>query len=177
MKQYTKKCKHCKEVFKPYTTLQKYCTKSDCTKVFVEIEKDKAWKKRKAVMNEDQKTIQYYVKQAQVSFNTFIRTRDKGLNCISCNKPCKKENAGHYYNANNHWSIRFNEDNVHLQCEHCNTHLSGNLIPYRDNLIKKIGLIKYYDIVKIANDTRHFTKDELKEIEKKYKLKCKELKY
>ena len=35
--------------------------------------------------------------------------------------------------------VKFNEDNVHSQCKRCNYFLSGNLLPYRDNLILKIG--------------------------------------
>ena len=44
-----------------------------------------------------------------------------------------------FYSAGNHPSVKFNEDNVHGQCKRCNYFLSGNLLPYRDNLILKIG--------------------------------------
>ena len=137
-----KKCKNCKDYFKPRTALQKYCYKYECIKVFIDHQREREWQKRKTKMKTDLMTLQDYVKIAQVLFNKWIRQRDKALNCISCGKESKKENAGHYYNANNHWSVRFDEDNVHLQCEHCNTFLSGNLIPYRENLIKKIALKK-----------------------------------
>jgi hypothetical protein len=81
---------------------------------------------------------------AQDTFNKFIRLRDsKGdhFKCISCNrfKSLDQMNAGHYYSAGNHSYLRFNENNVHSQCVKCNNYLSGNLIPYRENLIKKIG--------------------------------------
>tara|TARA_R100000951_G_scaffold95314_1_gene84324 strand:+ start:4159 stop:4695 length:537 start_codon:yes stop_codon:yes gene_type:complete len=168
-KTYTKKCKECKEVFTPYKTTQKYCTKTKCLSVFIQETKDKAWKKKKAKMKEDIKTLQDYVKTAQMVFNKYIRERDKGNNCISCGKAPKKINAGHFYNANNHWSVRFDERNVHLQCEHCNTYLSGNLINYQRNLIDKIGVKEYNDLSSKANETRNFTKEELKEIIKYYK--------
>ena len=164
MKTYTKKCKECKEVFTPYKTTQKYCTKTKCLSVFVKETKDKAWRKKKAKMKEDIKTLQDYVKIAQMVFNKYIRERDKGNNCISCGKVPKKINAGHFYNANNHWSVRFDERNVHVQCEHCNTYLSGNLINYQRNLIDKIGVKEYNDLSSKANETRNFTKEELKEI-------------
>ena len=120
-------------------------------------------------MKSDLMTLQDWVKIAQVRFNNFIRERDKGNLCISCQKPPKKENAGHFFNANNHWTVRFNEDNVHLQCESCNTYLSGNLIEYRVNLINKIGVKKFKELEQKARLTRKFTIEEVKEIEKKYK--------
>jgi hypothetical protein len=84
-----------------------------------------------------------------------------------------KKNAGHFFNANNHYSVRFDERNVHLQCEHCNTFLSGNLIPYRENLIKKIGVQEFEDLSKIANETRKFNIQEVQELINIYKNKIK----
>ena len=126
-------------------------------------------------MKTDLMTLQDYIKIAQQVFNKWIRQRDKGLNCISCDKEAKKENCGHYYNANNHWSVRFDEDNCHLQCEHCNTFLSGNLIPYRENLIKKIGQERFDILSEKANETRKFTKEEVQEIINEYKKRLKNI--
>lgn len=168
-----KKCKHCKERFTPAHFNQKYCFKKECTNVWIESEKEKQWKKKKAKLKQDLMTVQDYVKIAQQVFNKYIRERDKGNKCISCNKKPLKENAGHFFNANNHWNVRFDEYNVHLQCEHCNTFLSGNLINYRDNLIKKIGTEEYDKLVDRAKVTRKFTVEELKEIINIYKNKLK----
>jgi hypothetical protein len=71
--------------------------------------------------------------------------------------------------------VRFDEDNVHLQCERCNSFLSGNLIEYRANLISKIGQERFDQLEARARVTRKFTKDELKEIIKTYKNKIKNL--
>jgi hypothetical protein len=87
----------------------------------------------------------------------------------------KKVNASHYYNANNHYSVRFNEDNVHSACEYCNTYLSGNLIPYREALIKKIGLERFEYLESIANDTVKYSIPELIEMKVIYKDKIKQL--
>ena len=168
------RCRNCKEKFEPKTFLQKYCTNEECIRVFVEEAKSKAWKKTKSKMKTDLMTLQDYIKLAQITFNKYIRLRDKDELCVSCKQKPKKSNAGHYYNANNHWNVRFNEDNVHLQCEHCNTFLSGNLINYRENLLKKIGEGKFQLLEAEANKTRKFTKEELKEIIETYKKKIKE---
>jgi len=168
------RCKNCKEKFEPIRFNQKYCLKDECIRVFVEEAKVKSWKKTKAKMKTDLMTLQDYIKLAQITFNKYIRLRDKGSVCISCQKLPKKEKAGHFWNANNHWNVRFDENNVHLQCEHCNTFLSGNLIEYRSNLINKIGLEQLTLLEAEAKKTRKFTIDELKEIINTYKKKIKQ---
>ena len=171
----TRKCRYCKSVFSPITTLQKNCFEPNCVAEWINEVKQKNWKRKKAKLKMDLMTIQDYVKLAQQVFNKYIRLRDAGNVCISCNKNPLKENAGHFYNANNHWSVRFDERNVHLQCEHCNTYLSGNLIYYRENLLKKIGIEEFENLSVEATKTRKFTIDELKEIIATYKKKIKEL--
>lgn len=168
-----RKCKYCKSTFEPVAFLQKNCFEPDCVTAWIQETKDKAWQKKKAKLKADLMTIQDYIKLAQQVFNKFIRLRDAGENCISCNKKPLKENAGHFYNANNHWNVRFNEHNVHLQCEYCNTYLHGNLIEYRENLINKIGFYKFSILKHESNKTRKFTTEELKEIIKEYKQKIK----
>ena len=169
------RCKNCKDKFEPKTFLQKYCTKEDCLRVFVEKTKEQQWKKTKAKAKQDLMTLSDHLKLAQQVFNKYIRLRDKGNVCISCQKKPLKENAGHFYNANNHYNVRFDERNVNLQCEHCNTYLSGNLLEYRTNLINKIGNSEFLKLEDEARKTRKFTKDELKEIIAIYKNKIKEI--
>ena len=139
----------------------------------VETQKLKEWNKKKKRMVEDLKTANDYLKIAQQVFNKFIRVRDAGLNCISCNKPCKKENCGHFYSQGGHSNVRFNEDNCHLQCEHCNTYLSGNLLNYQIGIQKRIGAQRLMNLQAIAHETKKWTKDELKEIIEIYKKKNK----
>lgn len=171
----TRKCKYCKSVFTPINSLQKNCFEPLCVSDWINEVKEKNWKRKKAKMKMDLMTIQDYVKLAQTVFNKYIRLRDAGNVCISCGKKPLKENAGHFYNANNHWSVRFDERNVHLQCEHCNTYLSGNLIYYRENLLTKIGIEEFENLSAEAMKTRKFTIEELKEIIATYKKKIKEL--
>ena len=169
------RCKNCKEKFEPKTFLQKYCLKEDCLRVFVADVKEKTWKKTKAKAKLDLMTLSDYLKLTQQVFNKYIRLRDKDELCISCQKPPKKQTAGHYFSSGGHSNVRFDEDNVHLQCEHCNTHLSGNLINYRENLIKKIGIKKFTQLSLISNITAKYSISELKEITEYYKQKIKEL--
>jgi hypothetical protein len=155
--------------------LQKNCFDPNCVAEWINEVKQKNWQKKKAKLKADLMTVQDYIKLAQQVFNKYIRLRDAGNVCISCQKKPLKENAGHFYNANNHWSVRFDERNVHLQCEHCNTFLSGNLIYYRENLLKKIGIEEFENLSAEAMKTRKYTIEELKEIIATYKKKCKEI--
>jgi hypothetical protein len=138
--------------------------------------KSKEWKKKKAKMKEDLQTVQELTKIVQQVFNKYIRLRDAGQVCISCQKKPKKENAGHFYSSGGHKNVTFDEFNVHLQCEFCNTHLHGNLIPFRASLIKKIGLVEFQLLESRANKTRKFSREELKEILEIYKKKIADLK-
>ncbi len=169
------KCKNCKQPFEPIRFLQKFCLNEECVRVWVESEKTKQWKKTKAKMKNDLLTIQDYIKLAQQTFNKYINLRDKKLPCISCGKPITgRVNASHYFNANNHWNVRFNEFNVHSSCITCNQYLSGNLIEYRKGLINKIGEEQLTLLELEANKTRKFTIEELKEIINTYKQKIKQ---
>jgi hypothetical protein len=147
----------------------KYCTEVKCLKVFSEEIKEKTWKQKKTKMQNDLKTTQDWLKEAQVVFNKFIRLRDIGLVCISCNLPPKKKNAGHYYSQGGHSNVRFDEDNVHLQCEACNTHLSGNLLNYQIGIEKRIGAEKLIELQGRAHLEKRWTVEEIKNIIKKYK--------
>ena len=174
------RCKNCKQQFTPVSFNRKFCMSNECNDLFYEeLKKDmfKKWSKDKKIKKENLQTVQELMKLTQIVFNKYIRERDKDKPCISClGTNLKKVNAGHYFSSGGHKNVTFNEDNVHLQCEYCNTFLHGNLIPYRTNLIERIGLERVKELESIAYHTRKFTRDELKEITVKYKKKLKELK-
>jgi len=169
------RCKNCKDKFEPIRFNHKFCLKDECIKAFVEEVKVKQWKETKTRMKNDLKTLQDWLKEAQTIFNKYVRLRDSGLWCISCNLPPKKKNAGHYFSSGGHSNVRFDEDNVHLQCEACNTFLSGNLLQYQIGIQKKIGAQKLLELQKRAHITKKWTIDELKEIIETYKKKVNEL--
>jgi hypothetical protein len=134
-----KKCKVCKETFQPQRQMQSVCSPS-CAYKLAQKATERRNKKAQAQRKERLKTLSDFAKEAQVAVNRFIRARDYGHTCISCLKTPKKKNAGHYRSVGAMPALRFNVYNIHLQCEACNTHLSGNQIEYRINLAQKIGL-------------------------------------
>ena len=101
--------------------------------------------------------------------------RDKDEPCISCGRHHQGQyHAGHFRTTAAAPQLRFHEDNVHKQCSVCNNHLSGNLLEYRKRLIQKIGAER---VEQLENDStiKRWTIEELQEIKKVYKNKCKEL--
>ena len=170
------RCKNCKEKFEPIRFNAKYCLKDECVRAFVAEAKEKQWKQTKTRMKADLKTTSDWLKEAQVVFNKYIRERDKGLNCISCDKPPLKKNCGHYYSQGGHSNVRFDEDNCHLQCEHCNTYLSGNLLNYQIGIEKRIGADRLIELQGRAHLEKRWSVDEIKELIKKYKEMYNQLK-
>lgn len=169
------RCKNCKDKFEPIRFNHKYCLKDECIKAFVEEVKVKQWKETKTRMKEDIKTTQDWLKEAQTIFNKYIRLRDMGLLCISCNTVPKKKNCGHFYSQGGHSNVRFDEDNCHLQCEHCNTYLSGNLLNYQIGIQKRIGADRLIELQGRAHLEKRWSVDELKEIIQIYKTKVRQL--
>ena len=172
------RCKNCKEQFDPVKFLQKYCLKDECIKVWVKAENEKQWSKKKSQMKADLTTLSDYLKITQQVFNKFIRIRDEGLNCISCDKPIKQGNveAGHLWSSGGHSNIRFNELNVNSQCSRpCNKDKSGDINNYRLGFVRKYGLEKLEELDLIAKIEKKWDKDELQLLIKKYKQKIKEL--
>ena len=116
-----------------------------------------------------QLTLPKLKKKAQDVFNKWIRERDKDLGCISCGAIGSQ--AGHYFSSGHYSSLTFSEINVNLQCTRCNMFLHGNLIHYRQGLIKKYGEKK---IIQLEEDSRYgikkYSRQELEEIIMKYKI-------
>jgi hypothetical protein len=116
---------------------------------------------------------------AQYAFNEFVRLNEVDADCISCGCTTQGRQpqwaAGHYRSISDAPQLRFNEDNVHKQCNRsCNQAKSGNLIEYRKRLIDRIGLSRVTDLE--ANTTRvKWTPDELQEITMRYRRQTKEL--
>lgn len=176
------RCKKCKEKFEPKRFLQKYCDKEACRDIEIKLTLEKVRKvksneekKATKVLKESLKTKSDYVKILQILFNKYIRLRDKNLPCISCGRFDVEEfHCGHYIPTTYQYH-RFSEDNCNKQCSYCNIYLRGNIIEYRKNLIKKIGL----DGVEYLENTKHMmfdlTIEDLKKLIQVYKNKVKSL--
>jgi len=112
--------------------------------------------------------------------HTYIKKRDYGKPCISCGEPWHKDfQAGHYYKAELYSTLKFNEFNIHGQCEGCNIRKEGNLSKYAVNLPKRIGVNEFDLLNRFAgvDHHQHFKWDrfELNKTRKYFQDKIKEL--
>ena len=105
--------------------------------------------------------------KAQKVFNRFIRERDADKGCISCGAGV--DHAGHYYSQGHHGNLRYNETNTNGQCLRCNNFLHGNLINYRNGLLKRYGEDKVLMLDSAARQTKKWTELELLMIIQMYK--------
>ena len=170
-----KKCRICKEVFTPINPLQSVCGQK-CALDHAKVLREKKERSERRITREKLKRKSDYVREAQTAFNAYIRQRDSVLPCISCGRHHTGQiHAGHYRATSVAPALRFNEFNVHSQCQPCNCHKHGNLIDYRINLIKRIGQAKV-DWLESNHQPMHYTIEELKEIKQKYNRMTRELK-
>jgi len=191
----TKKCRkikdrvcHAKEcfiLFTPWNSLTKACSPEcaldlvrakSAAKARADIKvKEKADRKQHKADKERIKSRGDWLKEAQAAFNKYIRLRDRKDPCISCQRYHQGQyHNGHYRSVGGNPELRFEEFNCAKQCSVCNNHLSGNLIDYRINLIKKISQDKV-DWLEGPHEPKHYTIDDIKAIKKKYAKMARDL--
>jgi len=176
-----KKCAVCKRTFMPLRSMQKVCSPGCslgwATKLAAQraarAKRDERKSLREAL--EKAKTRGTHLKELQAAFNAWIRARDAGHPCISCGRHHQGQwHAGHYRSVGSEPALRFEPDNVHLQCAPCNTHLSGNLIAYRVNLIKKIGAERV-EWLEGKHEPKKLTLNEITEMKAFYRAEVRRL--
>ena len=171
------KCKHCKAPYTRSQPMQIVCG-IKCAMMYSETKRQKKYRSETRVMKKALLDVDraHWIAKTQKVFNAFIRARDAGLPCISCGCPDGKgkRNSCHYRPAGVNTALRFNEINVHGGCERCNTYQSGNLVGYRSGLIAKIG-IDAVELLDANHEIKKWTVPELKQIEREYKAKLKDL--
>jgi hypothetical protein len=173
-----KKCKVCSDKFLPrFSTLQATCEQPACIIAWSkksQAKEHRQWKKQAKART---MTTSDHIQICQRVFNAFIRMRDKDLPCISCGTRASVQYAaGHFYSVGSYPNLRFNEDNVHKQCNRkCNMALSGNLLAYREGLIDRIGIDRFNALDAIKHVPVHYTIDDVKNLIQQYKNKIKQL--
>jgi len=146
MKSKVRRCKICHKEFSQFNTLQKVCS-VNCA---LEYSKQKSEKHRQAQAKSARRMVKEardklksrneYLKEAQSAFNAYIRARDHDQPCISCGRYHQGQvHAGHYRGTKATPELRFHPMNCFAQCQPCNTHLSGNIVEYRKNLLIRLG--------------------------------------
>ena len=175
-KVYQRKCVSCKDKFTPQNNTQ-ICCSPKCAIDYMKSKKANDWQKEKKVLKEKLMTKSDYLNICQKVFNTYIRTRDKGKPCISCDKFLKDNdvNASHFFSVGSSPNLRFNEDNVHSSCIRCNKELHGNIAEYSLRLPKRIGIENFNKLFENRNKLSKLDIEDVKELITIYRLKTKEL--
>lgn len=177
----TKKCKYCKDAFIPFNSFQKFCFKEECIKKHASLETDKKTrlekKKRKKdfIDNNKSELEKILIKRAETVVHRYIHLRDKGNNCISCNRPMTGfivAHAGHYRPKGSNPEVRFYTRNIYLQCEECNVKRSANLILYRQSLVKKYGN-EFVERLEQMHETKKYTVEYLQRLIQVFRKKIK----
>lgn len=175
-----KKCPICTTEYIPRSSLQKVCHNYKCAMAFNRLvdERNAAreMRKQERLQRDDLRQRRERLKgksewnrEAQAAVNKFIFWRDYGDPCIACGKPLNygvrggAVDASHYRSRGAAPWLRFNVFNNNAGCVHCNRDLSGNLIPYRINLIEKFGLHRV-DRIEHDNTVRKFDIEYLKRV-------------
>jgi len=175
----TRKCavKACRLTFEPRSMSHKCCSPG-CAMLHVTAEKARKDRKERQEGLQKLKRRADYLEDAQKAFNAFIRARDlaAGCGCISCGRHnADRWNAGHFKSVGAHPELRFNEQNVHLQCARpCNKDQGGNIHKYRIALLDRIGAqgVAYLEG---PHGPAKYTIEQAQEITKTYRAKLRAL--
>ena len=180
-----KRCPECRVMFTPSRGAQAVCGEVECAIAYGKSEKGQASAK-KALADIERKDIKVrkeklksradHLKDTQHAFNAWIRARDAGQPCISCGTTADVQYcAGHYRTTGSCPELRFEPLNVHKQCAPCNNHKSGDIVNYRIELVKRVG-VESVDWLEGPHEPKKYTIEELKAMTADYRAKTRELK-
>jgi hypothetical protein len=123
------------------------------------------------------KSLSTIADEVQTIFNRCVVLEDKlaGYGCISCDTkdPNIQYCAGHFRSRGANSSLRFNRDNVFLQCNmNCNNNRGGNVLEAEKRILIRIGAERL-EAVKNNNEVKKWTRDELYALKAEYSEKRK----
>jgi hypothetical protein len=162
-----KLCQVCCEDFEPkFSSMQIVCGLTCARRLpIVQRKADKEKLKRRAD----------WLKDVEKAFNAYIVRRDAKLPCVSCGcTDASGWHASHYRSVGSSPALRFDDANVHRSCTRCNLHLHGNPIPYRAELLRRIGQAEVSRLEGPQSVVKH-TVDDLKALKATYQAKLREL--
>lgn len=103
-------------------------------------------------------------KTTQRIVNKWIRERDCDEPCLACGRFQDKQDASHFIAQGSSGYLRYCPINIHNTCYACNRYKHGNLILYRINLVKKIGLKNVEWLEENMQKLFSYTPEQLKAI-------------
>jgi hypothetical protein len=182
-----KKCKACGQSFQPWSSTA-VCCSWECAHNHVvakrqkeEQQAEKEARKAIRVAKEAAKKPSKLKAEAWTAFSAYVRTRDEGKRCISCETILVKRgapggdyDAGHFRAKGGAKHLEFDERNVHGQCKYCNRRLGGNYANQEPELIRRIGMEAFLAL-KADNEPRRLRAEDYRAIKAHYTAKRREL--
>ena len=168
------KCKICKSSYEKKYFNQQWCS-PECAVKLANIRLEKKDRAETRERKEKLKTRTQKINDAKKVFQKWIRLRDIGNNCISCNCTLVgvTYHAGHYKKSELYRGVVFNEINTNAQCIKCNLYLDGNESNYRDGIVRRYGEKQVKELERLAEETKRYkwSDEELNEIKNKYRIR------
>ncbi len=183
-----KKCavRSCGRAFQPQRMGQKVCSPVCALDIARAKREQEETRKRSEARKRDRETRDRlkrrseWMEDAQREFNRYIRLRDAGKPCICCGLPLGTGevggdyDCGHYRSVGSAPHLRFDERNAHAQRKQCNRYGAGRAVDYRNGLIARMGR-EFVEALESDQHPRRHSIEDLKEIIRTYRAKCKEL--
>jgi hypothetical protein len=130
----------------------------------------------------EMKPLKWWRAKAKKSMHTFVRARDEGKPCASCDtllivlgRTGGDYDAGHFRPIGLAKHLEFDIRNIWGQCKPCNDHKRGNFQEYERRLRLREG-DAFVDDLLADNAPRHLKIHDYQEIEAHYKQALKQLK-
>jgi len=190
-----RKCKVCGEKFIPQYDNIRWCCpahgaiyalelrakekiKAEAKRIKDDRRKEQEARRSHAERRRAVKPLSHWMQMTQRAVNDWRRTMllTAGHGCISCGtKTAFAWHAGHYRTTAAAPQLRFNPENIWLQCSACNVHKSGNIESYRAALVELIGEEKV-QALESNNENHRYTREELDGIRAKARADLRALK-
>lgn len=157
-----KACQHCGSTFTPQRLMAQVCSPI-CARRLVDAKKA-AEKAQIKARKEAIKTYSEWKADAQKAVNEYVRLRDQGKPCISCQKSWDTTfQAGHYRSRGAAPQLALDPRNIAGQCVQCNLHKHGNQAAFRLGLIEREG-VAHVEAIESENEPLKLSVDELRQV-------------
>lgn len=182
MKSRRKKCRVCREWFRPANTLQRVCS-PPCAIEFARRDEAKRMREENKRQKQQLKPLTKLCSETQRDVNRYIVARDRHKGCISCGTG-EVTDAGHFFHAGSKYRtsrLRFDHRVIHGQCSKCNRYVGGgNLHGYIEGIRQRFGekyLQELYELKEQADrgELEPLTKDEVREIAAQHRRWAREI--
>lgn len=169
-----KTCRQCGTSFMPVRFAAKVCSPT-CARRYV-AETKKIEKATTKARKEAIKTYSQWKAETQKAVNEYVRYRDWGKPCISCQRPWDATfQAGHFRSRGAAPQLALDPRNIAGQCVQCNLHKHGNQAAFRLGLVEREG-VAHVEALESENEPLKLSVDELRQLKVIHKGLARELK-